>query len=207
MSIYNTPEKLAAHAAEQRRYRRRHGKRIYEERVSKNYERLLHVGRKWRRQPGRYAAKSRRARLAHPEKKAAWDAVFSAIKKGRLVRPELCEECYLPCRPQAHHPDYKKKLDIVWLCRACHLATEGKQARVWREGDAHLRLRYNPVVDLDKDSKLRWDDNGWPELDCPECGRTMGWLGMCYWLCGKQGCNKIFGGGAWGSIKREVRRG
>jgi len=57
---------------------------------------------------------------------AAYAAVAYAIRSGRLTK--------LPCyncgskRSQAHHPDYSKPLDVVWLCRTCHLAAHGKVA-------------------------------------------------------------------------------
>jgi hypothetical protein len=35
-------------------------------------------------------------------------------------KPEMCESCFLRPAKHAHHPDYKKPLDVLWLCIRCH---------------------------------------------------------------------------------------
>jgi len=42
--------------------------------------------------------------------------------KHILEKPAVCHHCQLPSkRPlHAHHEDYSKPLDVVWLCSACH---------------------------------------------------------------------------------------
>lgn len=64
----------------------------------------------------------------HRMKQKARVAVAKAVKYGRLQM--------LPCnvcgneKSQAHHPDYKNPLDVVWLCRECHAKEHGgKQFR------------------------------------------------------------------------------
>lgn len=54
-------------------------------------------------------------------KAAAHSAVFAAIKRGDLVRPSACELCGLTTRRIiAHHPDYSKPLDVMWIDECCH---------------------------------------------------------------------------------------
>lgn len=53
-------------------------------------------------------------------KDAAHNAVPRAIKRGILIRPNNCYKCGLKCKPEGHHADYHKKLDVVWLCKRCH---------------------------------------------------------------------------------------
>ena len=56
------------------------------------------------------------------------DIVEKAIISGRLARPDTCEQCGGPGKPfadgrhpiQAHHCDYNKPLDVMWLCQPCH---------------------------------------------------------------------------------------
>ena len=45
------------------------------------------------------------------------------IKRGKLVR-EPCKVCGTEL-VEAHHKDYAKPLDVVWLCRPHHLKTHG----------------------------------------------------------------------------------
>lgn len=49
----------------------------------------------------------------------ARNAVERAVAAGTLV-PEPCEQCGETEKTEAHHPDYTRPLDIVWLCRTCH---------------------------------------------------------------------------------------
>jgi len=57
----------------------------------------------------------------HKKEAAAKDKVKYNISKGVIVRPDRCEECNRECKPDAHHEDYNKPLDVVWLCRSCHV--------------------------------------------------------------------------------------
>ena len=44
--------------------------------------------------------------------------VSRAIKSGKLVR-QPCTQCgYKPA--EAHHPNYEKPLDVIWLCKSHH---------------------------------------------------------------------------------------
>jgi len=42
------------------------------------------------------------------------------LRRGMLTKVP-CEKCGSP-KSQMHHPDYSKPLEIIWLCRPCHLA-------------------------------------------------------------------------------------
>ncbi len=57
-------------------------------------------------------------RKRHPGKVVAHMAVSHAIRSGELV-PQPCAQCGYPVT-EAHHPDYSKPLEIVWLCRKHH---------------------------------------------------------------------------------------
>lgn len=49
---------------------------------------------------------------------AAHNAVSRALKTGKLI-PKPCEKCNSE-KTVAHHEDYDKPLDVVWLCQPCH---------------------------------------------------------------------------------------
>ncbi len=54
-------------------------------------------------------------------KPACHARVAEAIKRGLLIRPDLCEQCGRKSkRIRAHHDDYDKPLDVRWLCDSCH---------------------------------------------------------------------------------------
>ncbi len=49
---------------------------------------------------------------------AAQNAVTRAVRAGRLIR-QPCERCGSQ-KSLAHHEDYDRKLDVMWLCQPCH---------------------------------------------------------------------------------------
>lgn len=49
---------------------------------------------------------------------AAHNAVSRAIKSGKLIR-QSCIRCNSE-KSYAHHEDYDKPLDVMWLCQPCH---------------------------------------------------------------------------------------
>ena len=65
------------------------------------------------------AAATKVWRDRHPEKKAAHQAVQSAIRNGTLVR-QPCVQCGSE-RSHAHHEDYSRPLDVTWLCHVHHM--------------------------------------------------------------------------------------
>lgn len=83
---------------------------------------------KARQKTQRWRAKNRVAvyeatkeeRVQNPEKVAARKAVYHALKMGTLIRPDSCSSCGKSGKPQAHHPDYSRKLNVQWLCARCH---------------------------------------------------------------------------------------
>ena len=62
-------------------------------------------------------------RAKYPEKNKARQAVARALASGVLLRLD-CEHCGNP-KSEAHHPNYSKPLDVVWLCLPCHRAEHG----------------------------------------------------------------------------------
>lgn len=56
--------------------------------------------------------------LRNPEKYRARTAIKNAVRDGRATR-QPCVQCGNP-KSQAHHHDYSKPLDVVWMCFKCH---------------------------------------------------------------------------------------
>lgn len=53
-------------------------------------------------------------------RRRAGRAVRKAIKKGLIIRPNVCSDCGCEARVEGHHSDYSKPLDVIWLCPKCH---------------------------------------------------------------------------------------
>lgn len=93
-------------------------------------ERRLVRAREWkRRHAGKHAQSVAAYRKKHPERWRAQNAVSYALRKGQLVKGS-CAQCGTSKDICAHHEDYSKPLDVVWLCRPCHIRHHGPQ--LWR---------------------------------------------------------------------------
>lgn len=74
--------------------------------------------------PERVHAMYQRSYSKDREKWAARRAVNSAVRYGRLVKPERCSRCESftsSNKLHGHHRDYSKPLEVEWLCEDCHL--------------------------------------------------------------------------------------
>jgi len=79
----------------------------------------------------------RRMRKNHPEKYSAHIAVSNALRDGKLhKRP--CERCERTDHVHAHHDDYSKPLDVMWLCPVHHKERHKELALYQREDDGSL---------------------------------------------------------------------
>lgn len=94
-----------------------------------HYKSLAEIRRNKR--GGFFCSKSCRAARTRRNfpKKFARAAVGAAIRNGRLTKAEQCQRCDSTIEIQAHHADYSKPLDVIWLCRLCH-DIESKEARI-----------------------------------------------------------------------------
>jgi hypothetical protein len=59
----------------------------------------------------------------------AWNAVYYALKTGKIIKSDKCEICGRVENIQGHHADYDKPFDIVWVCQWCHSELD-KQRRL-----------------------------------------------------------------------------
>lgn len=41
------------------------------------------------------------------------------VKRGKIIKAP-CAKCN-NIKSEAHYPDYSKPLEVIWLCRECHL--------------------------------------------------------------------------------------
>lgn len=71
-----------------------------------------------------YMRKRYQADAAHRLKQQVRASIGHAIRDKRMTRSS-CEQCGSGLQVEAHHSDYTKPLEIIWLCRKCHEAVHG----------------------------------------------------------------------------------
>jgi len=64
--------------------------------------------------------KNKRWRDENKEKRNANAKLRYAINSAKIMRPNICSQCNVECKPHGHHEDYNKPLNVIWLCQACH---------------------------------------------------------------------------------------
>ena len=95
----------------------------HESRHVKHRDRVLAYDRERASQPQRVALRARiqaAYRVEHPDRRRAQAKLRRAVLTGR-IQPLPCLEC--GAKAEAHHPDYSRPLDVVWLCPAHHKQT------------------------------------------------------------------------------------
>lgn len=68
-----------------------------------------------------------------PGKRKAHILIANRIRDGSIKRPIRCENCLMECHPQAHHCDYTKPLDVMWLCQPCHVEWHKNNTPIYGE--------------------------------------------------------------------------
>lgn len=68
----------------------------------------------------RRAKKAKNWVKRNPEKANAHYILNYNVRKGRVIKPTVCSSCGTKGPLDAHHEDYSKPLEVIWLCRPCH---------------------------------------------------------------------------------------
>lgn len=80
-------------------------------------------------------------RLRNPLATRARNIIEHRLCRGTLVR-QPCSVCGSTENVQAHHPDYKKPTEIIWLCRPCHFA---EHKRIKESHTNNASIVYNDI--------------------------------------------------------------
>ena len=62
-----------------------------------------------------------RYKKKNPEKVKAHSVIQKAIQRKILERPFFCSLCGITKDIHGYHEDYALLLDVIWLCRFCHI--------------------------------------------------------------------------------------
>ena len=121
------------------------------------------------------AAYNRAYRKRHPLKAKAHTLVARQIRTGALV-PRPCERCGEE-KTHAHHEDYAKPLEVVWLCQPCHVERHKEMAAaagfVPKQPTANKGTKYPKNTLLDRAKQLKAEGRNYPQI-ANELGVTKG---------------------------------
>lgn len=67
-----------------------------------------------------------RYRAKYKDRYKAHTAVLMAVRTGGLT-PQPCQDCGQLDNTEAHHEDYSKPMEIIWLCFRCHRIRHGQE--------------------------------------------------------------------------------
>lgn len=98
-------------------------KRDSSEHRSNNLDKVREYDRNRGKLPHRVELRNKineRWRKAHPDRSNAHQKLHKAVRSGK-VKKQPCWVCGE--KAEAHHPDYSKPLDVVWLCTMHHRQT------------------------------------------------------------------------------------
>ena len=85
-------------------------------------EKIAASNKKWQQaNPDKRKAYSVKYKARNPLKINATYTLNNAIQSGKLIKPTKCETCDAEVRIHAHHCDYNKPLEVMWLCQSCHI--------------------------------------------------------------------------------------
>ena len=95
-----------------------------------NIERIREYDRRrGNRQPPTYGLEYR---TRFPKKRSAQAALNNAVRDGRVIPWPVCAVPDCDETPEAHHIDYDKPFDVVWLCPAHHKQTHAMALTIAR---------------------------------------------------------------------------
>lgn len=122
-------EKVQATHKKNREKNKEHYTRQSRDRYWKNRTELLDKARKRPNYGKSNPDSAKRWYKNNKEKVLAHRFVKDAIGFGLLKPPINCQLCRNIDKLHAHHKDYSKPFDVLWLCPACHSWIHSKHAK------------------------------------------------------------------------------
>ena len=110
---------------------------------------------------------SRFYHVYHPEQARAKWTVKNHLRRGKLVKPCICERCLQPYpreQIEGHHWSYKKEHhgDPIWLCKKCHRVIHDLLGSDWKDAETkpdyclmrNVTPQFPPIEKLEDDEGL-----------------------------------------------------
>ncbi len=105
--------------------------RYNRERYLRNKEKIKRMAKEYRQANPRKVFETRLKTFSkNPSEKRLRRVVDAALKCGELVNPGVCSGCGCTSeerRIEAHHYDYAKPLDVIWVCTPCHRQLDARR--------------------------------------------------------------------------------
>lgn len=98
-------------------------KDVFDHRHGKGREKILAYDReraKTEKRKEKAFIKSIEWKEKYPHRRAAQIYLGNAVRSGRITPWPVCALPECNAKPEAHHPDYSRYLDVVWLCPSHH---------------------------------------------------------------------------------------
>lgn len=114
--------------------------------------------------PNRYYETRLNVHAKNPSKTNARKVIEAALMAGRIKKPDRCQGCGRSTSETqigAHHYDYEKPLDVIWLCAACHRPIDHVRAYV-EDGNSwgEYSKQRNKMLCLIERALVFYRDNG-----------------------------------------------
>ncbi len=77
-----------------------------------------------------------------------------ALRQKELVPAHDCENCLSQDFIHGHHIDYDKPLEVVWLCRTCHMKIHSSSKFSECRKSSEFQQRTSPQISQEKRQKL-----------------------------------------------------
>lgn len=89
----------------------------------KNYKKVLEYEKKRSKTQKRKDNRQKYQTLyrnKHPDRVGIYLKVKRAIASGEIIKPKVCCICGATKKLEAHHYDYTKPLEVIFVCSHCH---------------------------------------------------------------------------------------
>ena len=99
------------------------------------------------------------------EKKAsrAQQRMSRLVRLGKIQRPAKCSQCGKEGYIRAHHNDYDKPLEVVWLCGTCHSKLECPTHKPQKRGHCNDGRGNRTKTERNQKIWALWE-NGWRQI-------------------------------------------